>query len=152
VKLTLDHNFRVPSRQVWVSFCVNAAKGARSERCRDGAARWSRSSQAGADGTQLEHVTRSEFGKGQALHEHVLSHVTRSHRMAFVTERKKDLTAPNAERSGGSTVMLQVALTIAHTPVHRHVEVRHRGLWHAALGGCVKRDDARFCHHGDHSA
>ena len=38
--------------------------------------------------------------------------------MAFVTEREKDLAAPNAERSGGSTVMLQVALTVAHTPVH----------------------------------
>ena len=72
--------------------------------------------------------------------------------MAFVTEREKDLTAPNAERAGGSAVMLEVALTVAHAPVHRHEEVRHCGLWHAALGGRMKRDDARFCHHGDHSA
>ena len=152
MKLTLDHNFCVPSRQFWVSFCVNAAKGARSERCRDGAARWSRSSQAGADGTQLEHVTRSEFGKGQALHKHVLSHVTRSHRMAFVTERKKDLTASNAERARWTAVVLEVALAVAHAPTHGNVKTGHCRLWHAALGGCMKRDDARFCHHGDHSA
>ena len=72
--------------------------------------------------------------------------------MAFVTEREKDLTAPNAERAGGSAVMLEVALTVAHAPVHTRMEVRHRRLWHTALGGRMKRDDARFRHHGDHSA
>jgi hypothetical protein len=104
------------------------------------------------DGTQFEHVPCSEFGKGQALHKHVLSHVTRSYRVAFVTKRMKDLAAPNAERARGTAVMLEVALTVAHAPVLRHVEARHCGLWHAALGGRMKRDDARFCHHGDHSA
>ena len=72
--------------------------------------------------------------------------------MAFVTQREKDLTAPNAERAGGSTVMLQVALTVAHAPVHGDAKAGHRRLRHAALGSRMKRDDARFSHHGDHSA
>ena len=72
--------------------------------------------------------------------------------MAFVTEREKDLTAPNAERAGESAVMLEVALTVAHAPVHRDVKAGHSRLGHTTLGSRMKRDDARFYHHRDHSA
>ena len=72
--------------------------------------------------------------------------------MAFITEREKDLTAPNAERARWTAVVLAVALTVTYASVHRDVKVGHSGLRHTALGSRVKRDDARFRHHGNHSA
>ncbi len=104
------------------------------------------------DGTEFEHVTCGKVGEGHALDKHIFTNITWLHRVPFSTQRLKHLQAPNAQRSCWTAVMLEVALAVTNTTCGRHAEDAYGRLWNATLGSRMKRDNARFCHHGNHSA
>ena len=102
--------------------------------------------------THLNDVALGETLERKATDEYVLADVTGPHRMSLGPQGVQHLAAPQTQGSRWSAVVFQVTLTIAKTTVRPHRKDRDRGFGHATFGSGMKRDNARFDNHSDHSA
>jgi hypothetical protein len=87
--------------------------------------------------TDFNDVAHGKTLERQATKEDVLSHITRTDRMAFCPKSVQHLKAPQTQGSGWATVMFQVPLTIAKATVRPDRETWNGGFGHAAFGGGV---------------